>query len=210
MRQTGMLLGVLLLVSTLSAVESAKTFVFLQPETSSFWRTATGSRMNIPIDFPDGATCATLTVRGLDLNASYDIAAGISSFDLSLPEPTKPSEEDVYELTLTFDNGISRTARLGLLQGRHLGAVGLSRCLVPDTKKAWMLVERRAVIPIPFGTTSLEVNGVSTDTGLGGAQGWYAISGVSFDKGADLTLVADGVSHVASLRGPKGMVIAVR
>lgn len=210
MRQTAILLGALLLASTLSAIESARTFVFLQPEASSFWRTATGSKMNISVDFPDGATCATLTIRGLGLNASYDIEAGTSSFDLSLPEPTRPSEEDVYELTLAFDNGVSRTARLGLLQGRIQGAVGQARCLVSDTEKAWKLVERRAVIPIPFGTTSFEVNGVLTDTGLDGAQGWYAISGVSFDNIADLTLVADGISHVASLRGPKGMVIAVR
>ena len=39
-------------------LSSEPTFVFLRPETSSFWNTATNSTMTLPIDYPSGATKA--------------------------------------------------------------------------------------------------------------------------------------------------------
>jgi len=44
---------------------SEPTFVFLRPETSSFWNTATNNTMTVPIDFPSGATSASLAVSGV-------------------------------------------------------------------------------------------------------------------------------------------------
>lgn len=85
--QMGLLLGVFCSASTLSAVESARTFVFLKPEASSFWQTAKGSRMTVPVDFPDGATSATLTVRGAGYQKSYaiDPLGGGGALNLSCP-----------------------------------------------------------------------------------------------------------------------------
>lgn len=84
--QMGLLLGVFCSASTLSAVESARTFVFLKPEASSFWQTAKGSRMTVPVDFPDGATSATLTVRGAGYQKSYAIdPLGGGALNLSCP-----------------------------------------------------------------------------------------------------------------------------
>jgi hypothetical protein len=44
---------------------SDSTFVFIKPETSFFWHTATNSTMTLPVDFPEGATSATLVVTGM-------------------------------------------------------------------------------------------------------------------------------------------------
>ena len=45
---------------------SDPAFVFLAPETSYFWRTATNSVMSLPVEFPEGATSATLgLIQGL-------------------------------------------------------------------------------------------------------------------------------------------------
>jgi hypothetical protein len=62
----------------------------------------------------------------------------------------------------------------------------------------------RAVLPIPHGTTSFSVtvNGETRteDTGLNGAQGWYAL-GLHDDEAASLSMIANGLSYSVSLLG---------
>lgn len=181
---------------------SEPTFVFLRPETSSFWNTATNSTMTVPVDYPSGATAATLSVTGLGYAQTYPGITG-DSFTFDLPVPTSPETENVYDLTLTFDDAAAtrRTAKLGLVQGLSPDAEGATRCLAPATAKVWRKAVGRAVLPIPYGTTSFTVNGVETETGLGGAQGWYAIGGIDLDESVSLSLVAEGVEYAASLLG---------
>ena len=63
---------------------SDPAFVFLKPETSSFWRTATNSVVTLPVKYPEGATSADLTVNGVGYSRMYaDIPEG--DFDLELP-----------------------------------------------------------------------------------------------------------------------------
>ena len=107
-RKVAALAGAAFLAVSASAavVSSEPTFVFLRPETSSFWNTATNSTMTLPIDYPSGATKATLTVSGVDYSRVYpDIAAPQASIEIDLPMPDSPQAENVYELSLTFDNG---------------------------------------------------------------------------------------------------------
>lgn len=209
--QVAAMLGVLLSASMLLATESARTFVYLKPETSSFWRTARGSRTSVPIDFPEGAASATLSVKGARFSESHAITSGTTSFDLVLPEPTKPGEENVYDLTLAFDNGVTRTARLGMIEGLSSAPGGRTRCLAPASGKAWGKVSGRAVIPVPYGATSLTVNGVAVDPGLGGAQGWYLLDGLTHGHDALLTLAVDDVSYEASLVGGScGLLLIIR
>jgi len=188
---------------------SEPTFVFLKPETSSFWNTATNNTMTVPIDYPSGAHSATLTVGGLDYAIEYrDIAS--SNFTFELPVPTSPETENVYNLTLTFDNGVVRTAKLGLIQGLSPDSEGTTRCIAPDTSKVWGWTRDRAVLPIPYGTTSLKVNNIETDTGLCGAQGWFAIGGLGDSGGVTLSLVANGIQHAAAVVGrPNGLMLVV-
>jgi len=186
-------------------IESEPTFVFLRPETSSFWNTATNSTMTLPIDYPSGATKATLTVSGVGYaTKTYPNLTG-SSFELALPVPDSPQAENVYDLTLTFDDGTVRSAKLGLIQGLSPDSEGSTRCLAPAEGQVWNAIYKRAVMPIPYGTESftMSVNGgawTNVDTGLGGAQGWYAIKPKIGDS-VSLALVADGINYAATLLG---------
>ena len=211
-RKMATLVGAAMVSVAVPAAEltSEPTFVFLKPETSSFWNTATNNTMTVPIDFPSGATCASLSVRGLDYDREY-VGITTTEFSFELPAPTSPETENVYDLTLRFDNNVTRTAKLGLIQGLSPDAEGTTRCLAPQTAKVWQKVKGRAVLPIPYGTTSFTVNGVETETGLGGAQGWYAIEGLTFGKGASLSLMAGGVQYAASLiGGPGGLMLILK
>lgn len=180
-------------------LQSECTFVFLRPETSSFWNTATNSTMTVPVDYPKGASSAVLTVRGLGYEERY---AGITekSFTFDLPKPGNPEQENVYDLTLTFDNGVQRTAKLGLIQGLAGGPAGSTRCLAPANSRVWKKVRNRAVLPIPYGVRAISVNGVETETGLDGAQGWYALR-VNGGENVSLSLIAEGLSGSAALSG---------
>ena len=180
-------------------IESEPTFVFLRPETSSFWNTATNNTMTVPIDYPVGATRASLSVSGIGYAREY---AGLTGpdFTFELPAPTSPDTENVYDLALTFDDGTVRRAKLGLIEGLSPDSEGTTRCLAPAQGAVWNTLDKRAVLPIPYGTTSFTVNGVETDTGLDGAQGWYALRGRSGET-YSLSLVAGGVNYLASLVG---------
>lgn len=189
---------------------SNRTFVYLKPETSSFWHTAPGSSFELPITYPFGATSASLSVRGVAYARDYrDITD--TSFTLTLPEPKDPSSENVYTLTLTFDNGTVRTARIGLIQGRRPGASGAARCLLSVGEDGWNEVTKRAVVPIPHGMTSFTLNGEQVDTGLGGDQGWYALGKVRDGDRLDLMLSVDEREYVANLIGFNfGMLLLVK
>ena len=182
---------------------SDPALVYLRPETSSFWYTATNSTMTLPVEFPVGASSATLTVTGA-FNYSQtinDITS--SSVTVALPEAVMPENdpatEDVYDFTLTFNDGTVRTAKLGLIAGLGDGE-GQTRCLAPASGSAWEKVKGQVAIPIPYGMTSFEINGTSTDTGLDGAQGWYALKLKSNVSAALSGLVGED-SWTAVLKG---------
>ena len=109
-------------------------------------------------------------------------------------------------VTLSFDDGTSRRAKLGLIQGLDTGARGGTRCLAPADGRVWGRVKGgRAVLPIPYGTTSFSVtvNGEprAADTRLNGAQGWYALNPIAPGAVISLSCLADGVSYAASILG---------
>lgn len=179
---------------------SEATFVFLRPETSSFWNTATNNTMTVPIDYPAGAKKAALAVTGLGYSEEYTDLTG-DAFTFTLPPAASPETENVYDLTLTFDNGTIRTAKLGLVQGLSPDAEGTTRCLAPAGSKVWNRVKGQAVLPIPYGMRSVKINGIDTDTGLGGAQGWYALGKIEPNETVTLSGVAGDVEYAASLLG---------
>ena len=207
-RKMAGVVGAAVVSLAVSATEltSEPTLVFMRPETSSFWNTATNNTMTVPVDFPSGATEAALTVSGLGYKATYaNITKGTDSFTFALPKADSPQTENVYDLALTFNDGTVRKAKLGLIEGLSPNAEGTTRCLAPANGRVWNRVKGgKAVLPIPYGTTSFSVtvNGEThtESTGLNGAQGWYAI-GLSGGKAASLSMIADGLSYHASLLG---------
>ena len=192
-------------------LESEPTFVFLRPETSSFWHTATNNTMTVPVDFPAGATSARLYVSGVRYTRTYDnVAKG--EFTFELPPADSEDSENVYDLALQFDDDANtvRTAKLGLIKGLSPDAEGTTRCLAPASGNLWGKASKKAVLPIPYGTTSLSVNGVETPTGLDGAQGWYALR-IKPGELYSLSLIANEVTYAASiLGGGAGMMIIMR
>jgi len=157
-----------------SEMTSGNTFIYVDTAESSFWRTATNNTVALSIDYPATATSASLTVTGAyGYSANFtDVPEG--RFALALPSASSPETEDVYDLTLTFDDGTVRTARFAVITGVSDRPEGTARCMRSNALPSWRKVHNRAVIPVPYGTTSLTVGGNAVETGLDGAQGWYA------------------------------------
>ena len=183
-----------------SEMTSGRTFVHLRPEMNSFWRTATNNVVELPIDMPHSAKTATLRVEGTGYERTYpDLPEG--SYRLELPEASSPDKEDVYTLTLTFDNGTERTARVAVIQGRANCA---ARCLVDPSSLDWRRASRRAVIPVaydPSGTSEISVNGTRIDTGLDGAQGWCVLNDIAVGKTYSLAYEADDIVRTVDIVG---------
>ena len=183
--------------------KSDATFVFLQPETSSFWCTATNSTMTIPIYYPKGATKADLLVDGMQYAKSYnDITS--DSVDIELPAPTNERTENVYTLTLSFDDGTVQTAKLGAVRGYAKSGAGVARCVIPEESASWKKFKYRAVLPVPHGMKNLALclNGaepqpLETD----GAQGWYGLEGIKRNDSLDFTYELNGMPYALSLVG---------
>ena len=181
--------------------------VFFNEKTSSYWHTATNCVIDLPIEFPAGASSATLSVTGIDYSAQYAIPSGTAQYTLSLPAATSSTAENVYDLALAFNDSAStvRTAKLGLIYGHDATTTGWTRCLAPAGTRAWSKTKGVAVIPIPYGTTSFTIaldggEATSTDTGLDGAAGWYPLR-LKGEMTADLAATTLEGSLSASLRG---------
>ena len=176
------------------AESASPAFVFLQPEKTALWRTATGNSFSIAIPYPPGVEkTATLSVSGYRYSATYSIV-GDSSFVLTLPRPeeNRPDKENVYSLVLTFADGSVKTASLGGIAGFDGSSQGTTRCLLSREDPGWATVKRSAVLPIPYGTETITVNGIETDTGLDGAAGWFLLAPLS--GGTSYNLALDGAS----------------
>lgn len=212
MRFVSMFTCAVALSAAASAAEftSAPALVYLHPERSSFWHTATNSTLSVPISFPAAAETARLSVKGLGYSRTYPaIPSGTKEYTVELPEADGPETENVYELKLEFSDGTVRTAKLGLINALLPDGEGLTRCLAPMGGRAWERVSERAVLPIPCGMTSFSVNGETVDTGLDGAQGWYAFS-VTPGSVAELSMTVGGSLYTALLRAPAGIFMRVR
>lgn len=170
--------------------QSEKALVFANPDTSLFWRTAPGAAFAVPIRYPSGATTATLTVTGDGYSKTYEnVPEG--DCPVTLPTAADPQSENIYDLTLDFGTGFEpQTARLGLVDGLKAGAEGATRCIFPSGTRKWSHVSGRSVVPVPYGTSEVTVDGTPVETDLGGAQGWLVLS--PLEIGARRQLTASG------------------
>ena len=187
------------------AAESAASFVFVNSDTSSFWRTARSRSVTVPVDFPEGATTATLSVTGVGYSAGYVIAAP-GPYTFQLPEAATPAEENTYTLALSFDRGEGKTARLSLIAGLENGGAGSTRCVSQASRNWGKSKNTRMTLPVPFGTTSLVVNGDNVDTGLEGAQGFFTLSGLP----ASMSLTVSGTTYYADIVAMPGFLLLFR
>jgi hypothetical protein len=178
------------------AESQSAEFVFLQPEKTALWRTAPGTSVTVAIPYPPGTErTARLSVSGYRHSATYSVK-DVFAFTLELPEPgeNRPDRENVYDLVLEFADGSVKTARIGGIAGFDGSSEGTTRCLLSRDDSRWNTVKRSAVLPIPYGTENITVNGTETDTGLAGAAGWFLLAPLS--GGTSYNLAVDGASAV--------------
>ena len=152
------------------AAVSQPVTVTRNPEQSFLWHTAPSGTFELRWVKPQGATSATLAVTGAHYSQTYENLTG-ESLQLSLPAASSSADENVYELVLTFDNSAVLRTVLGAVS--TLGSSSASTMSVRESDRAWGLAQPPVVLPIPCGVELFRVDGVETDTGLGGDAGWY-------------------------------------
>ena len=183
-----------------SSISENSLLVISDPDKTSFWRTATNNVISLPVYFPKGATSATLEVRGDRFWRHYDNLQH-GNFELTLPKPARPEDENVYELTLSFDEGTIRNAKLAVITGVGEKSIGSTRCVFDTDCAHWNTFNRRAVLPIPEGMSSFSVNGKSVDLGVGGARSWHMLTANRKESALELSLMTADSEYVASLLG---------
>lgn len=185
--------------------KSSDIVVYLRPEMSQFWSTATNSTIALPIDFPEGVESATLEVSGLGYFKTYQITES-SDYLLQLPEPASPQTENVYDLKLTYSDNTVCSARLGCVMSYSNADRAKMKCILSKEAFEWNKVKYRSVIQIPYGMTAFEyqVNGgdsIPVDTGSGKVAGWYAFGPVKRGDEIAFSSAIDDVVYDAFVFG---------
>ena len=193
------------------AVESAEVPVYTDPDSTVLWRTFCSPTETIRWDFPEGASKATLTVEGVGYERVY---AGLEATEqqLDLPKPTSAATENVYTLTLAFDDESNTvwTARIGLVQGVDGGSASAacSFRFVPEDSTRWVQAQRTNVLEIPAGDGALTYDGQTLDVGLGGAAGWFLLGPLEAGSRTDLKALTLGERYAeVACYGDPGLIL---
>ena len=125
---------------------------------------------------------------------------------LSLPAATEGTE-NVYNLTLAFNDGTVQSASLGRIRGSVQGDTATVR-YVARGSRSWGCASRLNVFTVPPGENSLAVDGGDAETVVGaGYHAWTCPD----DQQHELVLsVGEEESYTATLRLRKGFVVIVR
>jgi len=200
---------VLVLMASLSAssadtATSGSAFMHVNTYSNSLWRTASSNVLLLPVEYPAGAVSARLTVVGIGYSRIYDdVSEGL--FELTLPAASAANKENVYTLTLSFNEGEPRVAKIGVIYGVAAAAEGTTRFVSEERPNRW----RRSaggpvVLPIPHDTETLTVDGEVVDTGLDGAQGWHALPEITDEAGHEMEIETDEGSFFARIWAAAG------
>ena len=147
--------------------------VFMLPTSNILWRTAPSSDFEVPVLMPPGASSATLVVTGRNYRREYN-GLGDGMFQLSLPAAGSVDAEDVYDLTLTFNDGAATTRHAKLAVVKGASASGTAEADVRTVgSRRWSDVAAKAVLPIPSGVEAVSVNGQDVDASLWQSPGWF-------------------------------------
>ena len=156
-------------VSCVAADTSAAAGVFVDPDASLLWRTAPSSSVTIPIEYPPMASSVDISVKGVRYSASFPGVTAATQA-ITLPAPAKDSDENVYEVTLGFNDGTTNKCAFALVRSQSANA----SCPVKLTSAArWSRISAKKVMVIPAGQ-SLSIDDEAVSTGMGGAWGWFA------------------------------------
>ena len=199
------------IMCTMVAVADPAGSAFLLPSSNVMWRTAPSATFEVPVFMPPGASSATLVVAGYKYSREYtDIADGM--FALSLPVADSPDGENVYNLTLTFNDPLATTqqAKLAVVQGAATGGTAAAEVRTAGSDR-WSGVRKKAVLPILSGVDAVSVNGAAVDADLWESPGWFLLAARP-DTAYDVWLSSGGCPFAeAILQGAtSGLTIIIR
>jgi hypothetical protein len=170
------------------------------PSTHVLWSSAPFS-FPLPVSLPPGATSATLSVEADGYSRTYAGLAG-GSFRLELPAADSPK---IYRLTLAFDDWRETVETARLVVSRGAAFAGAADADVKTAgSRAWPVIGRRQVLPVPEGVTEIRVDGQPVEAACWTSPGWFDFSGPS-GRFYDLELMgeADTLLAEATVRSPQ-------
>ena len=171
---------------------SEPMMVFGNGRESLLWHTSSFGGTTLHWDMPVGATSATLTIEGSNYRRTWTGLTG-ESLEVSLPT-ANGNNEDVYTMTIAFDDGTAQTAYVGAVTG--LGKAGMATA--PHVKMSstpeWPRFQKKAVMAIPFGARALTVDGNPVPD-LDGSAGWRMLKSARSDTDVGLSLTLNGAAE---------------
>ena len=178
--------GVMLVVGsclglTVSAAESESQFIYVQPGKTILWPTSAGGTITLPINYPDGEIAARLVVEGTKsgelVNTTLLKSEYPTSYELSVPTASDRFDEQVLEMTLTFDSEVKKTAKVGIVRGfsNNAGRIDVDLVGLDTTAKEWTKIKDSFLVALPDDYYSFELNDWEVETGLEGKAGWYVV-----------------------------------
>ena len=184
--------------------DSAPFEVFSRVGDTYTWRTAPPGDFTVSWAFPEGASSATLLVEGVGYSQTFaDVPT--NSIALSLPAAAEGSE-NVYTLTLEFDNGTVQSASLGRIRGAVAGNAATVRYVAPASR-SWGHASRLNVFTVPPGENSLAVDGGDAETVVG--AGYHAWTCPDYQSHELVLSVGEEEPYTATLHLQKGSMIIV-
>lgn len=180
-------IAMLIAAAVMSAASyAAETTLFMRSKSNILWRTSPGTTFDVPVVLPPDATSATLTVTGRGYSRTYSNLSG-GSQEVALPAATSDETENVFDLTLTFDDPAAtvQTVKLGHVASAATSGDAEAWVRVAGSRR-WGAVKDRAVIRIPANAGTLAIDGEPVDDGLDGGAGWFrfdAVAGQSYEVG---------------------------
>ena len=184
-----------------AAVSQPATFFANAPE-SYLWHSIPSGDTTVYWDMPETAHSATITIKGAH---STRVLSGLTgeSCVLSIPS-ARDTKEDVFKITLAFDNGTVRTAYLGAVTGLGSGGMVTTPRVRLSSTPEWSMFQDYAAIAVPQGATALTVNGEPLPD-LDGNAGWRLLhyNGAS-EYALALTLKGEDSPLLATVTGIAG------
>lgn len=190
------------LPSAVQAAESQPLTIFANAPESYLWHSIPAGDTTVYWDKPSTAQTATLTIEGAHYTMVQSGLTGESCV-LSLPRAAN-AKEDVFKISLAFDDGSSQFAYLGAVTGLGTSGTATSPRVKLETASNWATFQDYAAIAVLQGSTALTVNGTPLPD-LDGNAGWRL---VKYDRASqyDIAMTLDGEANplLASVTGFAG------
>lgn len=212
-KRLSMLIAVAMLTASVFAQVSPRTAVWLKPAESIHWKTLMENPAELALNWPAGATKATLSVdAGVGHPATYDITnTELKWYSFAVSAPRLQKDERVLQLTLVYKAADDKplgveTARVGLVGGVN-GTV--TRCILDASSSKWKKADGdSAVLPIPGDALSLTID--AEDVSPLDPNGWYFLKGEPGQTAMVAMTTESGVQSAEIRFGGAGMLILFR